>query len=369
MSPALTGRFKSLDILRGVSIAAMIVVNSSREDAYPHLLHSTWNGWTFADTIFPCFLWIVGVALTLSTAGRVARGEARRSLLIHAVRRSALLFGCGLFLEMFVFPSRAFPYFAFIDHFRFSGVLQKIAVCYLVAFLIFLWTTWRGRVLTVISLNLIYLSLLFFYPVPECGAGVLTVQCNFPGYIDSILLKGNLWNNGGMQDPDGLGSILPAISTVLLGVLAGDVLRKDDASGRRVLRLIGMGCGLVAAASVLAVWIPINKILWTTSYAVLMAGLAALCFAVTYWVVDVQGWRQWGKPLEILGLNAVAAYMVSRLGANVPKVHFLGKSLYNDLCLRIADPANASLLFSAANVAGVYVVIWWMYHRRWFLKF
>lgn len=172
-----------------------------------------------------------------------------------------------------------------------------------------------------------------------------------------------------MQDPDGLGSILPAISTVLLGVLAGDVLCRVDAPRQRLLRLFGLGCGLMAAASLLAVWIPINKIIWTTSYAFFMAGLATLCFAFTYWVVDMQGWRRWGRPLEILGLNAVAAYIISRLGSNIPKAHFWGKSFYSDFCLRLADPANASLLFSAANVAGVYVVIWWMYRKRWFLKF
>lgn len=349
----------------------MILVNSpgSREDTYAPLLHAVWNGWTFADTIFPFFLWVVGVALTLSTAARVDRGEDRNSLLRHAVRRSLLLFCCGLFLEVFVFPARAFPYFAFVPNFQLTGVLQKIAVCYLVAFLIFLWTSWRGVLLGAVSLNLAYLGLMWYYPVPGCGAGVWTVECNFAGYLDNVLLKGHMWGAVGMQDPDGLGSILPAISTVLLGVLAGYVVRQQLTPQQRTVRLAGMGCGLIAVGSLLALWIPINKILWTTSYAVLMAGLASLCFAIWYWVVDVREWARWFKPLEIYGLNAVAAYMVSRLGANVPKVHFFGKSFYTDVCLAIASPVNASLIFAVANVAGVYAVVWWMYRRRWFLKF
>jgi predicted acyltransferase len=130
-----------------------------------------------------------------------------------------------------------------------------------------------------------------------------------------------------------------------------------------------MGCGLIAAGGLIALWIPVNKILWTTSYAVLMAGMASLCFAVWYWVVDAQKLASWFKPLEIYGLNAVAAYVVSRLGVNVPKVHFFGKSFYTDFCERIASPANASLIYAMAHVLAVYVVVWGMYRRRWFLKF
>jgi predicted acyltransferase len=369
VSPSRPARLKSLDIFRGASIASMIVVNSpgSREDSYPQLLHAAWNGWTFADTIFPCFLFIVGVSLTLSTAARVEAQSDRASLLWHAVRRSVLLFACGVFIDFLIFPARRFPYFAFRDHLQLTGVLEKIAVCYLVSSLILLWAGWRGVILGIVSLNLVYLGFLFLYPVPGCGAGVLTAQCNFPGYLDGIVLKGHTW--GATYDPDGLGAVLPAITSVLFGVLAGMLLRIESRPRHRLLWLVGGGLGLVAVAALLARWIPINKPLWTTSYAVLMAGLAAICFAACYWVVDVRQSGRWLKPLEIFGLNAVAAYLVSRPDDHALRVHVFGESLYTDFCRRLASPPNASLLFAIVVLMAVYSVVWFMYRRRWFLKF
>jgi predicted acyltransferase len=363
-------RLRSIDVFRGATIAGMILVNGqfSREDAYPQLAHASWNGWTFADIIFPFFLFIVGVSITLSTAARVERGEDHVRLLGHAVGRSLLIFACGVFIELLHFPSPKFPFIAFHDHLQLTGVLQKIAVCYLLAFLILLWAGRRGVILGIVGLNLMYLGLLFFYPVPGCGAGVLTMSCNFPGYLDGIVLGSYRWNDAA-QDPDGLGAILPAITTVLFGVLAGQVLRTSERPGRRLLGLFGGGIALAAAATLLARWIPINKPLWSSSYAVLMAGLAAICLAGCSWLVDVQHTGRWFRPLQIFGVNAVAAYLISRLAANVPRVHVMGKSLYADVLRHLASPPNASLMFAMVVLLGVYGVVWLMDRRGWYLKF
>src|SRR5262245_30402574 len=135
-------RLKSIDVFRGATMVAMILLDGqfSREDSYRHLAHSAWNGWTFADTIFPCFLFIVGVSLTLSTESRVARGEDRSSLVAHALRRSLLIFAGGVVIDYLRVPAREFPFIGLQDHLQLTGALQKIAVCYLVAFLIYLWT-------------------------------------------------------------------------------------------------------------------------------------------------------------------------------------------------------------------------------------
>jgi predicted acyltransferase len=196
----------------------MILVNAqfSHEESYRQLAHAAWNGWTFADTIFPCFLFIVGVSLTLSTASRVARGEDRTRLLGHALRRSLLIFGCGVVINYLRIPSREFPFVGFQAHLQLTGVLQKIAVCYLVAFHIYLWTGLRGVIVGIIGVNLLYLGLLYFYPVPGCGPGSLAVSCNFPGYLDEIVLDGFRWHSTAF-DPDGVGAILPAITSVLYG--------------------------------------------------------------------------------------------------------------------------------------------------------
>src|SRR6476660_13848 len=199
-----SARLKSIDVLRGAIIVAMILVNCqfSHELSYAQFIHAAWNGWTFADTIFPSFLFIVGVSLTLSTASRIARAEKRNHILEHALRRSLLIFGCGIAIDFLRIPSHEFPFIAFQDHIQLSGVLQKIAICYLAAFLIYLWSGLRGAVLGIIALNLIYLGLLYFYPVPGCGAGSLAVSCNFPGYLDEVVLDGFRWNSTAF-DPDG----------------------------------------------------------------------------------------------------------------------------------------------------------------------
>jgi predicted acyltransferase len=366
-SPA-APRLKSVDVFRGATIAAMVLVNGqfSREESYPQLAHAAWNGWTFADTIFPSFLFIVGVSLTLSTASRLARGEDHTRLIAHAVRRSLLLFACGVGVDYLRVPAHDFLFFGFEPHLHLTGVLQKIAVCYLLAFHIYLWTALRGVVIGIIGLNLLYLALLYLYPVPGCGPGLLTVGCNFPGYLDEIVLDGFRWD--GTFDPDGLGSILSAVTSVLFGVLAGRILLTARSPWQHLLQLLGAGLVLIAAGALLSAWVPINKQLWTTSFATLMAGLAAAGLACTIWLVEKGLLRHWYKPLEIFGSNAVAAYIISRLVAHLPRVHIMGKSLYSDLLARVASHANASLLFAMVVLAEVYLVLWFINRRGWHLK-
>ena len=368
LSPA-APRLNSIDVFRGATIAAMLLVNGqfSHEESYRQLAHAAWNGWTFADTIFPCFLFIVGVSLTLSTASRLARGEDHTRLLAHAVRRSLLIFGCGVVIDYLRVPIREFPFVGFEAHLRLTGVLQKIAVCYLLAFHIYLWTGLRGVIVGIIGLNLLYLGLLYFYPVPGCGPGSLAVSCNFPGYLDEIVLDGFRWNSAAF-DPDGLGAILPAITSVLFGVLAGHLLLSKPRPRHRLLWLLCGGLVLIAAGELLSTWVPINKQLWTTSFAVLMAGLAATGLACSIWLVDGRPLPPWFRPLEIFGLNAIAAYLISRLVGNVPKVHVMGKSLYTDVLAHVASPPNASLLFAMVVLAAVYLAVWLMDRRGWYLK-
>ena len=362
-------RLKSIDVFRGAIIVAMILVNAqfSHEESYRQFAHAAWNGWTFADTIYPSFLFIVGVSLTLSTASRVARGQDRSSLLAHALRRSLLIFGFGVVIDYVIFPSHQFLFVGFADHLQLTGVLQKIAICYLVAFNIYLWTGLRGVIIGIIGLNLLYLALLYFYPVPGCGPGSLALSCNFPGYLDEIVVDGFRWEETAF-DPNGLGSILPAITSVLFGVLAGMFLQCDRRPQQWLLWLLGAGIILIASGEILSKWVPINKHLWTTSFAVFTAGLAATGLACSIWLVDGRPVRRWFRPLEILGLNAIAAYLISRLVVHVPKVHVAGKSLYADVLAPVASPPKASLLFAALVVAAVYLAVWFMDRRGWHLR-
>ena len=368
-APLASSRLASIDVFRGATIAAMVLVNAqfSHAESYHQLAHAAWHGWTFADTIFPCFLFIVGVSLTLSTAWRQTRGDDQTSLIAHAARRSVLIFGCGVIIDYLQVPVREFPFVGLQPHVQLTGALQKIAVCYLVAFHIFLWTGMRGVMVAIVGLNFLYLSLLYVYPVPGCGPGSLVASCNFPAYLDEVVLNGFRSNNMAF-DPDGVGAILPAITSVLFGVLAGHLMLNERRPMHQLLWLSGGGLVLIVAGQVLSIWVPINKQLWTTSFAVLTAGLAATSLACCILLLERQSLRRLFRPLEILGMNAIAAYLISRLVGNLPKVHIMERSLYADVLARVASPPNASFLFAMVVLAGVYLAVWLVHRRGWELK-
>lgn len=363
MSSIPPGRLQSLDIFRGATIASMILVNNpgTWQYVYPPLRHAEWHGWTFTDTVFPFFLWIVGVALTLSTAKRVERGEDKGKMLGHAARRAAILFGIGLLLTLF-------PHFNF-EALRIPGVLQRIAVCYLIATGFLLWTNQRTQVVAIVGVNAAYWMGMSLLPVPGCGAGSWEKGCNFAQYVDSIFLSGHMWSATKTWDPEGIWSTLPSIGTALLGVLAGHMLRSTPQHGERVKKLLLWGVGLAAAGQVLNLWMPINKNLWTTSFSVFMAGLAMVCLGCWYWLADVKGWTRWLEPLRIYGMNAIAVYMFSGIIADLAGISGVGQWIYQNVLLPVASPLNASLMYALLNVLVCYALAYVMYRRGWFLKF
>ena len=211
-------RLVSLDVFRGGTIAAMIMVNNqASSEAFPQLEHSHWHGWTFTDLVFPFFLWIVGIAITFSFAKRVERGDDRGKLLLHTAKRAAIIFGVGLLLN-------GFPYYN-LSTLRIPGVLQRIAVCYLIAATIFLFTKTRGRILWCVGLLSAYWILMKTVPVPGCGANSFTIDCNLEKWIDGMVLWGHMYSRTKTWDPEGIVSTLPAITNVLFGIFAGQILR------------------------------------------------------------------------------------------------------------------------------------------------
>jgi predicted acyltransferase len=362
MGTAPAQRLQSLDLFRGATIASMILVNNAGgEPVYAQLEHASWHGWTFTDTVFPFFLWIVGLAMTLSTAKRVERGENKRALLVHLVRRFIIIFAIGML-------AGPFPKYDWAT-IRIPGVLQRIALCYLIAGVIFLYTRVRGQIIALLSVNILYIGLMFFYPTPGCGAGSLTVDCNFARYFDGLLLSGHMWRATKVWDPEGLVSTLPAIGTVLFGILAGHLLRQFTGHAERLKWFFGGGAALVAAAYVGNLWLPFNKALWTTSYALLMAGLAMVLFGAWYWISDMRGWGGRFKFFEIFGTNAILMFVLSgQLGKYAGKTG-LHKWFYENVCLAIAAPINASVIYALSNVLVLWIVAWALWRRRWFVKF
>lgn len=360
-SPA--SRLQSLDIFRGFTIASMILVNNpGSSPSYAQLEHAEWHGWTFTDTVFPFFLWIVGVAMTLSTARRIERGQSRAELLRHALQRAVILFLLGVFVGSLPNIDLA--------TIRIPGVLQRIAVCYLIGFVIFLSTSVRGQILWLLGLNAAYLGLMFFYPAPGCGAGSWSMDCNFARWIDSLLLSGHMWSHTRHWDPEGIVSTLPAISTVLFGALAGHVLRHWTWHRARIQAFVFGGSALFAIAQILSIWIPINKNLWTTSFAFLMAGLAMLAFAFWYWLAEVRGAGRWFRFFEIYGSNAILVYLLSGIFADIAAATGFHKWWYGNVCVALASSQkNASLLYALTNVLVLWIVAWALWRKRWFVKF
>ncbi|MCZ2077650.1 MAG: DUF5009 domain-containing protein [Bryobacterales bacterium] len=365
------GRLESLDVFRGATIAAMILVNNpgSFQNAYAPLLHAQWNGWTFTDVIFPSFLWIAGVAMTLSFRKRMERGEDRAALVRHALRRAAIIFALGLFLN-------AFPHFQ-LATLRIPGVLQRIAVCYLAAAAIVLYTSVRAQLAILVSLLAGYWILMKSVPVPGYGAGVLEPLGNLAQWIDSRVLAGHMWSHTKTWDPEGILSTLPSIATVLFGVFAGHALRRTGGSTRTLLVLAGSGLLLVFSGELMSLWFPINKNLWSPSFAVLMAGIATLVFTACYWLVDVKRIRAWARPFAIYGMNAIAIYVLAGVLAdtlNILKVPATGETIslwnwiYTRMFVPLANPFNASLLFALTFVLLLYAVAYFLYRRGWFIK-
>jgi predicted acyltransferase len=356
-------RLVSLDAFRGATMALMVLVNTpgTGEFVYPPLRHAEWHGWTITDTVFPSFVWIVGVALTLSLGRRLEAGASRTAIFRQACRRAAILFGLGVLL--YAVPK-------FDPHtFRILGVLQRIAICYLAAVAIFLTTRARGQILWIAGLLVSYWMIIFYAP----GAGRLDVDGNFAHYVDQLVLGTHNYEQTKTWDPEGIVSTLPAIATCLFGLLAGRILALKKDLAVRTTWLFVVGNLLLAAGLVLDHWLPINKKLWTDSFTLFMAGLDFVVFAMFLWIADGLGRVRPFRPLVILGMNAIAIYIASEgLDVVLNSIPMAGTTLrvwiYQTLFAPLASPINASLLYAVAYVLLMYAFACLLYRRGWFLR-
>jgi predicted acyltransferase len=364
-------RLVALDAFRGAIITLMVIVNDPGNGnfSYGPLEHAAWNGWTPTDVVFPSFLWIIGVAITLSLAKRLSAGASRSQLFAQIFRRAAVLYALGLVIY-------GMPEFD-LSTLRLLGVLQRLAICYLIASAIYLTTTIRGQIVWIIGLLSSYWMIMMLAPVPGCGTGHLDVECNFAHYIDRIFLGQHNYASTKTWDPEGIISTIPAIATALFGIMAGHVLRLKRDLAERTTWLFFIGSLLLAAGLICDMWLPINKKLWTSSFAIFMAGLDFVMFAVVLWWVDGLGRKRFVKPFVIMGMNAIAVYMAAELldialgkirlntGAGSISMH---NWLYQNLFAPIASPANASLLYALVYTGLMYLLAYGLYRKKWFLR-
>src|ERR1700761_6565978 len=305
-------RLVSLDVARGITIAFMILVNNggSGKYSYAQLEHSAWNGWTLTDLVFPSFLFIAGISIVFSNESRLAKGESKTTLRLHVFRRAVILFLLGLAVN-------GFPLFH-LSTLRIYGVLQRIAICYLLASLLYLWNSraWVPATLTVVAL-LSYWILMRWVPIPGVGVpthdvALLDPDLNWVAYVDRMIFPGRLYEK--VRDPEGLLSNIPAMGTILLGILTGIWLRRPKSLTTKATGLLIASITGLVLGEVWNVWFPINKKLWTSSYVLFAAGCTLLLLAICFYAVEIRRWtRGWTFPWLVFCSNAITAYIISEL--------------------------------------------------------
>ena len=401
-------RVLSVDVLRGLTIALMILVNDPGDwdHVYAQLDHAAWNGFTLTDLVFPNFLFLVGASIIFSLESRIARGESRRALAGHMLRRAATLFAIKMFLSVF-------PHFHW-THLRLFGVLTRIAVCYLAVGLICL-ATRRARALAAIAAGLLvgYWAMMRFVPVPGFGVPthampILDPERNLAAWIDRgftaftqrTIHVGSLYNH--THDPEGLLSTLPAIATTLIGAAAGLWIRRVGGTkqscvfgskprARCLSGLVVAGIGGLAAGLAWSRWFPINKNLWTSSYVLYAAGWSLVLLALCYWLIDMRRMneRPAGRgllwPWLVFGSNAITAYVLSNflvetmLWIKVPAGGVINPDapagpisawlwVYQHGFAHGQSSEVTSLAYALAFTAVCFVPNWVLWRRKIFLK-
>lgn len=425
-NPTTSARLLSLDVFRGMTVAGMVLVNNpgTWSAVYAPLKHADWHGWTPTDFVFPFFLFIVGIAIPIALGKRIvegASGEVYRKIIkraflifllgliqmgfpffdlsktdapfvikligVAALIAIAVLFfadkfreakfaaiGLLVFFAGFYLINQGFPAES-LAKLRIPGVLQRIAVCYLFASFIFLWTNWKQQAYIAAILLLLYWVLMLFG-----GNGDLSIEGNFSGYIDRLILGENhIWKASKFYDPEGILSTMPAVSTTLIGVLTGTWLKTERGDSEKVSGMFFFGAVLTALGWIWNFWFPINKPLWTSSYVLFMGGLGLCFLAFCYFLIDIKGYKKyWTKPFIIFGTNALALYFASsllaRLMINVKwadadgKTTHVQKWIYDSLFAPLASPINASLIYGLTYIGFWLFLMWLLYRRKIFIK-
>jgi len=382
LAPGKPARMISLDVLRGLTIGFMIMVNNNGDGAHAYwaMKHAVWNGFTPTDLVFPTFLFLVGVAIVFSTASRLAQGATRQSLFLHTLRRSVILYLLGLVVN-------SFPFFR-LSTIRFYGVLPRIAICYFVVATLYLLSPgWRDKLALLVAALVGYWILMRFVPVPGYGMPVRDIPLldpdrNLTAWLDrQIFSAPHLYER--TRDPEGLLSTIPALGTALIGLLTGIWLRTERSFAQKAKGIAVAGIGGVVLGGIWNFWFPINKKLWTSSYVLFAAGLSLLLLALAIWIVDLRGdeknldhatrSRPW-TVLLVFGANSIAAYVLSELLPGIlenihvaPGMNVL-QWVYGGIHHFIPDAAFASLLYSLAYVAFCWIPMYVLYRRRIFIK-
>jgi predicted acyltransferase len=357
------GRLSSLDALRGFDMfwitgGTAILMGLGKVIHRPffdrfldQFSHVPWQGLHLYDLIWPLFMFIMGVAIPLSITSRRANGATDRSLLLHAVRRAIILFFLGTITQgnLLLFDLSKFrPCYS---------VLHGLAAGYLIATVVALKVKPSRHVAVIGGFLLAYWALVMLIPVPGFGAGVLTPQGNAATYIDQLVLgRFHYGENTWFLSYLGFGA------SVLLGVLAGQVLQSNLAQGKKILRLLLMGSVSLVVGFVWSLWFPVIKLMWTSSYVLISGGISFLVMALFYWIMDVRGYKKWAFGFVVIGMNAIFVYFTTE----VFDFRLIGNVLVGHLLPRLGR--WDSLVEASAAFAVVWFILYWMYRKREFVR-
>ena len=357
-------RIESVDFLRGLTVALMILVNTpgTWSAVFPALLHAKWHGLTPTDLIFPFFLFIVGISIYFS----YKRSDNSKTTYNKIAIRSLKLFGLGLFLNLFL------PYVPFFNDFetlRFFGVLQRIGIVFFISALLYLNFNWKYLFVIALIILAVYWLFLGFVPLPN---GTLPsfdrAANNWANYIDLTVLGKHMWQAD--YDPEGILSTLPAIVTCLYGILIGRLL--DNLNG--IKHLILAAFALLVSGYIFNIWFPINKAIWSSSFVLVTSGWATLILAFIYYLKDIKELK-FGNTFKYLGMNAITIYFLSSFISKsmylikVGAEHNLHNFLYENIFAHSFFSAKLSSLLYGLTAVFFYVVLGYiMFKKKIFIK-
>lgn len=425
-------RIISLDVLRGITIMMMILVNNpgSWGNIFAPLEHAEWNGCTPTDLVFPFFIFILGAAIPLAIVNKVLNQQTFLKILTRSLRIISLGLFLGFYGKIEIFDLAGYPlliskliitgivayvllgnfeqkiklylvlilFFIFMflafsgieayKEVRIPGVLQRIGIVYFFASLVYLKTEIKGQIITVALLLLGYWAIMTLIPVPGFGPANLDKGTNLAGWIDNLLLENHLWASSKTWDPEGILSTIPAIANGIVGLLIGQLLNSSVAKNDKVLKMFGLGLALVILGLIWNEFFPMNKSLWTSSFVLYTAGFATLFLGAFYYVIDIKGYKNWTTPILFWGVNPMIVFFLSGILPRVLSSIKVANPAYvtgnleeipeqiglqeylNKFCIvpYFDDPKVASLMWALLNVAFWSLVLWYFYKKKLFFK-
>ncbi len=360
-----TGRLKSLDSLRGFTMfwiiggAALIHSLAKATDWQvfiefsQQLSHVKWNGFHFFDLIFPLFMFVSGVAMPFSFGKKLHEGLSKKKLLIKAAKRAIILILFGI-----IYNNKISFDFA---NMRYASVLGQIGVAYFIAASIYLFSNLRGQIIWTVSILLGFWAIMTLIPVPGFGAGDLTPEGNFSGYIDRLLLPGTTYREH--YDPQGILLMISAATITLMGALTGTlIINEKQSKFRKTLLMIALGVILIGLSLIWNIWYPINKEIWSSSFNLLTIGCSLIFMAIFYFIIDVKGYVKWSFPFVLIGLNPITIYMAHRM----VDFQYTSDYILTGIMDMLGDFSGA---ISAIGVLGLeLLLLYFLYRRKIFLK-